>query len=86
MSYRAAVVTLLVTVLIPLRFSGALRLWAPAIGIVAGCLTAGLGFGIYDTARDAYEAGGGKYGLGDFSMQEIGARPVGLGIMTLCLG
>ena len=40
--------TLLVTLLIPLRFSGVLRLWAPAIGIVAGCLTAGLGFGIYD--------------------------------------
>ncbi len=44
-------VTLLLTILLPLRFSGALRLWAPAIGIVAGCLTAGLGFGIYDTAR-----------------------------------
>lgn len=42
--------------------------------------------GICGTARDAYEAGCGKYGLGDFSMQEIGARPVGLGIMTLCLG
>lgn len=42
--------------------------------------------GIYDTARDAYEAGCGQYGLGDFSMQEIGARPVGLGIMTRCLG
>ena len=39
-------VTLLLTILIPLRFSGALRLWAPAIGIVAGCLTAGLGFGM----------------------------------------
>lgn len=42
--------------------------------------------GIYDTARDAYEAGCGQHGLGDFSMQEIGAWPVGLGIMTLCLG
>jgi len=41
-------VTLLVTLLIPLRFSGVMRLWAPAIGIVAGCLVAGLGFGIYD--------------------------------------
>ena len=50
-----AAVTLLVTVLIPLRFSGGLRLWAPAIGILAGCLTAGLGFGIYDmsTVADA---------------------------------
>ena len=49
-------VTLLLTILLPLRFSGALRLWAPAIGIVAGCLTAGLGFGIYDTARVAEAA------------------------------
>ena len=50
-----ALVTLLVTVLLPLRFSGGLRLWAPAIGIIAGCLTAGLGFGIYDmtTVADA---------------------------------
>ena len=50
-----ALVTLLVLVLIPLRFTGALRLWAPAIGIVAGGLTAGLGFGIYDlaTVREA---------------------------------
>ena len=50
-----AAVTLLVTVLIPLRFSGGLRLWAPAIGILAGCLTASLGFGIYDmsTVADA---------------------------------
>ncbi len=43
-----AIVTLAVMVLVPLRFSGALRLWAPALGIVAGCLVAGLGFGIYD--------------------------------------
>ena len=46
-------VTLLVMILIPLRFSGALRLWAPAIGIVAGCLVAGLGFGIYDMSAVA---------------------------------
>ena len=49
-------VTLLVTVLIPLRFSGAPRLWAPAIGIVAGCLTAGLGFGMYDMTAVAEAA------------------------------
>ena len=48
-----ALVTLLVMVLVPLRFSGGLRLWAPAIGIVAGCLTAGLGFGIYDMSSVA---------------------------------
>ena len=44
----AALVISGVTTAIPLRFSGAMRLWAPAIGIVAGCLVAGLGFGIYD--------------------------------------
>ncbi len=49
----AAGVTLAVMVLVPLRFSGALRLWAPAIGIVAGCLVAGLGFGIYDMSTVA---------------------------------
>ena len=49
-------VTLLVTLLIPLRFSGVLRLWAPTIGIVAGCLTAGLGFGIYDMTTIAEAA------------------------------
>ena len=48
-------VTLAVTVLVPLRFSGALRLWAPALGIVAGSLVAGLGFGIYDMST-VYEA------------------------------
>ena len=49
-------VTLLVTLLIPLRFSGAMRLWAPAIGIVAGCLVAGLGFGIHDLTSVAEAA------------------------------
>ena len=43
-------VTLLVTLVIALRASGIWRLWAPAIGIIAGTLTAGLVFGIYDTA------------------------------------
>ena len=48
-------VTLCVMVAIALRFTGWLRLWAPAIGIVAGYATAGLGFGILDTGiiRDA---------------------------------
>ncbi len=48
-----ALVTLLVTVLIPLRFAGVPRLWAPAIGILVGCLVAGLGFGIYDVSAIA---------------------------------
>ncbi len=48
-------VTLFVMVAIALRFTGWLRLWAPAIGIAAGYATAGLGFGILDTRyiRDA---------------------------------
>ncbi|MDE2866469.1 MAG: hypothetical protein F4Y07_07915 [Gemmatimonadetes bacterium] len=49
-------VTLLVTLLVPLRFSGVLRLWAPALGIVAGCLVAALGFGIYDMTTVAEAA------------------------------
>ncbi len=43
--------TLLVTIVIALRSTGIWRLWAPAIGIVAGTLTGGLVFGIYDTRR-----------------------------------
>ncbi len=51
-----ASVTLLVMLLVPLGFSGALRLWAPAIGILAGCLTAAFGFGLYDTSAVAEAA------------------------------
>ena len=43
--------TLLVTIVIALRSTGIWRLWAPAIGIVAGALVGGLGFGIYDTQK-----------------------------------
>ena len=43
-----AAVTLLLTVGIALRSVGALRVWAPALGIVAGCVVGGVGFGIYD--------------------------------------
>ncbi len=43
--------TLLVIVAISLRGSSTWRLWATAIGTVAGCLTGGLLFGIYDTTR-----------------------------------
>lgn len=46
-------VTLLVTAGVALRATGAWRVWAPALGIVAGCVTAGLGFGAYDTERIA---------------------------------
>ena len=51
-----ASVTLLVMLLVPLGFSGALRLWAPAIGILAGCLTAAFGFGFFDTSAVAEAA------------------------------
>ena len=49
-------VALLVTLIIPLRFSGVMRVWAPAIGIVAGCLVAGLGFDIFDMSTVAEAA------------------------------
>lgn len=45
-----AAVTLLVTAGIALRSFGALRVWGPALGIVAGCVVGGVGFGIYDTS------------------------------------
>ena len=45
-----AVVTLVVATLLGLRASGALRLWSPLIGIVAGCAVAAF-FGMYDFQR-----------------------------------
>ena len=42
--------TLLVVVVTALRGSVRWRLWGPVIGMVAGSLTGGLAFGIYDTA------------------------------------
>ena len=42
-------VTLLVVVVTALRGSGLLRLWGPVVGIVAGTVTGGLAFGLYDT-------------------------------------
>ena len=47
-----AVITLAAIILIALRFTGTLRVWAPAVGLVAGGL-AGLAFGIYDVSRVA---------------------------------
>ena len=44
--------TLVVTVLVTLRASGVWRLWAPVIGIGAGCAVAGT-FGLYDVQRIA---------------------------------
>lgn len=42
-----ALVTLVIVVVLTLRASPALRLWAPLIGIVGGCVVA-IAFGIYD--------------------------------------
>ena len=44
-----ACVTLVAVVLVSLRLGGVWRLWAPAIGLVAGTLVGGVGFGLYDT-------------------------------------
>ena len=44
--------TIVAVLAVALRTKGTLRLWAPAIGIVAGSLV-GAAFGIYDTARVA---------------------------------
>lgn len=48
----SATVTLVVTVLVTLRASGVWRLWAPVIGIGAGCAAAGA-YGLYDVQRIA---------------------------------
>ena len=39
----------------------------------------------FPTASDAYTAGHDEYGLGNFSIQQIGADPVDLGAQTLAL-
>ncbi len=44
----STLVTLIVTVGVTLRATGVWRLWAPVIGIAAGCAVAG-SFGLYDT-------------------------------------
>ena len=38
--------------------------------------------GVYPIAREAYDAGCERFGLGNFSIQIIGARPIHLGAMT----
>ena len=48
----SALVTVLVVVGVSLKGTGALRLWAPVLGVVAGSATAAL-FGIYDMERVA---------------------------------
>ena len=46
----SAAVTLVVVAGLALRASGALRLWAPVIGLVAGCVVSSF-FGLYDVER-----------------------------------
>ena len=46
----SAAVTLVVVAGLALRASGALRLWAPVIGLVAGCVVSSF-FGLYDVGR-----------------------------------
>ncbi|MCY4664637.1 MAG: hypothetical protein OXC00_08235 [Acidimicrobiaceae bacterium] len=46
----SSLVTLLVIIVIALKSSGGLRLWAPVIGVVAGSVVAAL-FGLYDTDK-----------------------------------
>ena len=41
--------------------------------------------GIYNDAEDAYTAGESAYGLGHFTTQPIGGRPIELGILTLSI-
>ena len=37
----------------------------------------------FPTSSDAYDAGCERYGLGNFSIQEIGAAPISLGAQSL---
>lgn len=41
--------------------------------------------GYFPTASAAYTAGHDRYGLGNFSIQQIGAEPIDLGAQTLAL-
>lgn len=41
--------------------------------------------GYFPTASDAYTADHDQYGLGNFSIQQIGADPIDLGAQTLAL-
>ncbi len=41
--------------------------------------------GIYNDRGDAYSIGCDKYGLGNFSLQNIGEQPAKLGVLTAAL-
>ena len=40
---------------------------------------------IYNDSGDAYSIGCDKYGLGNFTIEEIGEKPISLGVFTICL-
>ena len=85
----AAAATLIVTIGLGLRASGALRLWTPLAGIVAGCVVAGL-LGLYDAQLvfDAPWVGIPAFALPEFelppSMEFWSLLPAFL-VMTLVL-
>ena len=60
------------------------RLEAENLGCVA-LLHDGEIIEIYNDMQDAYKIGKSAYGLGYFSLERIGERPVSLGIYTMCL-
>ena len=70
----SALVTVLAIVGIALKATGALRLWAPVVGVVAGSLVAGY-FGIYDTALVA-EAAWIGLPAGEWPGMDLGFGPV----------
>ena len=86
----AAAATLIVTIALGLRAAGAMRLWTPLAGIVAGCAVAGL-FGLYDPQPffDAPWVGIPAFTLPDFnlppSMEFWSLLPAFL-VMTLVIG
>ena len=41
--------------------------------------------GIYNDRGDAYSIGSEKYGLGNFSLQQVGEQPAHLGILAAAL-
>lgn len=40
---------------------------------------------IYNDSGDAYAIGCEKFGLGNFSIENIGEPPISLGVFTMCL-
>ncbi|WP_419949119.1 uracil-xanthine permease family protein [Candidatus Palauibacter sp.] len=79
----SAAVTIVATLAIALRTRGTLRLWAPAIGILAGSVT-GAAFGIYDTGlvADARWIG---FPAGGLPALDVGFGPAFWGLLPAFL-